>query len=35
MAVTEKKLYKLTGADGKEYFSETPGTFGGNSRMKI
>ncbi len=35
MAVAEKKLYKLMGADGKEYFSEIPGTFGGNSRMKI
>lgn len=28
MAVAEKKLYKLVGVDGKEYFSETPGTFG-------
>lgn len=33
--MTEKKLYKLMGADGKEYFSETPGTFGENSRMKM
>ncbi len=33
--MAEKKLYKLMGADGKEYFSEIPGTFGGNSRMKI
>lgn len=33
--MVEKKLYKLMGADGREYFSKTPGTFGGNSRMKI
>ncbi len=33
--MAEKKLYKLMGADGKEYFSETPGTFGGNGRLKI
>lgn len=33
--MAKKKLYKLMGADGKEYFSEIPGTFGGNSRMKI
>ena len=33
--MAEKKLYKLMGADGKEDFSEIPGTFGGNSRMKI
>lgn len=24
------KLYRLTGADGREYLSETPGTLGGN-----
>lgn len=29
------KMYKLLGADGKEYLSETPGTFGGNSKLKI
>lgn len=29
------KMYKLLGADGKEYLSETPGTFGGNSKQKI
>ena len=31
----EKKLYKLIGPDGKEYLSETPGTLGGNSKLKI
>ena len=31
----EKKLYKLLGADGKQYLSETPGTLGGNSQLKI
>lgn len=29
------KKYKLLGADGKEYLSETPGTFGGNGKLKI
>ena len=29
------KMYKLLGVDGKEYLSETPGTFGGNGRLKI
>ena len=29
------KLYKLLGADGKAYESETPGMFGGNSKLKI
>ncbi len=29
------KKYKLLGAYGKEYLSETPGTFGGNSKLKI
>ncbi len=29
------KLYKLLGNDGKEYLSETPGTFGGNGKLKI
>jgi len=29
------KMYKLLGADGKEYLSETLGTFGGNSKLKI
>ena len=29
------KLYKLLGADGKIYKSETPGEYGGNSKMKI
>lgn len=29
------KKYKLLGADGKIYESEMPGTFGGNSKMKI
>ncbi len=29
------KTYKLLGSDGKEYLSETPGTFGGNSKLKI
>lgn len=31
----ERKMYKLLGADGKEYFSDIPGTFGGNSKLKI
>jgi len=30
-----QKLYKLLGADGKTYLSETPGMFGGNSKSKI
>lgn len=29
------KKYKLLGADGKEYLSEIPGTFGGNGKLKI
>lgn len=29
------KKYKLLGADGKEYLSETPGTYGGNGKLKI
>ena len=29
------KVYKLLGADGKVYESETPGQFGGNSKLKI
>ncbi len=29
------KQYKLLGSDGKEYLSETPGEFGGNSKLKI
>lgn len=29
------KMYKLLGADGKEYLSETPGTYGGNGKLKI
>lgn len=29
------KKYKLLGADGKEYLSDTPGTYGGNGKGKI
>ena len=29
------KLYKLLGADGKIYLSETPGAYGGNRKLKI
>lgn len=29
------KKYKLTGSDGKQYLSDTPGVLGGNSRLKI
>lgn len=29
------KMYKLLGPDGNEYPSEVPGTFGGNSKLKI
>lgn len=29
------KKYKLIDSDGKEYLSETPGTLGGNSKLKI
>lgn len=29
------KTYKLLGADGKEHLSETSGTLGGNSKLKI
>jgi len=29
------KKYRLLGADGKEYLSEIPGTFGGNGKLKI
>ena len=28
-------MYRLLGADGKIYESETPGQFGGNSKLKI
>ena len=28
-------VYKLTGADGKRYLSETPGTLGGHRKNKI
>lgn len=33
--MTEKKQYKLLGADGKIYLSDEKGTLGGNSRNKI
>ncbi len=33
--MTEKKQYKLLGADGKFYYSDEKGTLGGNSRAKI
>ena len=29
------KMYKLLGADGTIYESETPGTLGGNGKLKI
>lgn len=29
------KQYKLLGTDGKIYLSKTPGTFGGNVKLKI
>lgn len=29
------KMYRLLGADGEEYLSETPGTLGGNSKLKV
>lgn len=29
------KMYKLLAPDGNEYLSEVPGTFGGNSKLKI
>jgi len=29
------KMYKLLGADGKIYESETPGEYGGNGKLKI
>ena len=29
------KKYRLLGADGKSYESETPGQYGGNSKLKI
>lgn len=29
------KTYKLLDANGKEYLSEVPGSFGGNSKLKI
>ncbi len=29
------KQYKLLGPDGKQYLSETPGTLGGNGKLKI
>ena len=28
-------MYKLINKDGEEYLSETPGTLGGNKRLKI
>ena len=28
-------MYKLLGPDGKQYLSATPGTFGGNCKLKI
>ncbi len=31
----EKKMYKLTGADGKAYLSKRPGQLGGNGKLKI
>lgn len=33
--MVEKKLYKLIGSDGKEYFSEEKGTLGGHRGKKI
>ena len=32
---TGMKMYKLLGADGKIYESETPGEFGGNGKLKV
>lgn len=29
------KMYKLIAPDGNEYLSKTPGTFGGNKKLKI
>ena len=29
------KMYKLLGANGELYLSETPGEYGGNSKLKI
>ncbi len=29
------KMYKLIGADGEQYLSETSGTFGGSGKGKI
>ena len=29
------KQYKLLGADGEIYLSDTPGTLGGNGKLKI
>ena len=29
------KKYKLLGADGDVYLSDTPGTYGGNGKLKI
>ncbi len=34
-AITEKKLYKLMGADGNIYLSEVPGDLGGNRKLRI
>ncbi len=31
----EVKKYKLLGADGKVYLSDTPGAYGGNGKLKI
>lgn len=33
--IMENKKYKLIGADGKQYLSDTPGTFGGHRKLKI
>ena len=29
------KKYRLTAANGEEYFSDQPGLFGGNSKQRI
>ena len=31
----ENKRYKLIGPHGKQYLSDTPGTFGGHRKLKI
>ena len=33
--VMEDKKYKLIGADGKQFLSDTPGTWGGHRKLKI